>query len=108
MKMFLPASKKCSQENGTQAVRLAVTQAVRILAEKFVMGRSIAEALDRSRRAANADYCYSFDMLGESALTKATAQAYFEAYHEAIGALDGTANSASVKLSALHPRYEVA
>ena len=100
--------KKMLARNGIQAVRLAVTQAVRILAEKFVMGRSIAEALDHSRRAANADYCYSFDMLGESALTKATAQAYFEAYREAIDALGGTTNSVSVKLSALHPRYEFA
>ncbi len=100
--------KKLLAKSGAQAVRLAITQAMRILAERFVMGRDIAEALERSRQAEKAGYCHSFDMLGEAAMTQAAAQAYFDAYREAIAALAGTANSVSVKLSALHPRYEFA
>jgi RHH-type transcriptional regulator, proline utilization regulon repressor / proline dehydrogenase / delta 1-pyrroline-5-carboxylate dehydrogenase len=98
--------KKLLAKSGTPAVRLAITQAIRILAQRFVMGRNIAEALERSRPAENAGYCHSFDMLGEAAMTEAAALAYFEAYREAIAALAGTANSVSVKFSALHPRYE--
>ena len=100
--------KQWLARSGMHAVYLAITQATRILAERFVMGRSIAEALNRSRAVANTGNSYSFDMLGEAAMTKTTAQAYFAAYHEAINALNGTTNSVSVKLSALHPRYEFA
>ena len=98
--------KKLLAKSGTQALRVAITHAMRILADRFVMGRTIAEALERSRGAEKAGYCHSFDMLGEAAMTEAVAHAYFEAYRSAIAALAGTANSISVKLSALHPRYE--
>ena len=100
--------KQLLAKNGVKAVRLAITQAMRILAGRFVLGRDITEALARSRQAERAGYCHSFDMLGEAALTASAADAYFEAYRTAIAALDGTANSLSVKLSALHPRYEFA
>jgi RHH-type transcriptional regulator, proline utilization regulon repressor / proline dehydrogenase / delta 1-pyrroline-5-carboxylate dehydrogenase len=100
--------KQWLARSGMHAVHLAITHATRILAERFVMARSIAEALDRSRAVANTGNSYSFDMLGEAAMTKTTAQAYFAAYREAIGVLSGTAHSISVKLSALHPRYEFA
>ena len=96
--------KQMLARSGIHAVRLAITQATRLLAERFVMGRSIAEALNRSSTAE----LYSFDMLGEAAMTETAAQAYFAAYREAIDALAGTGNSVSVKLSALHPRYEFA
>jgi RHH-type transcriptional regulator, proline utilization regulon repressor / proline dehydrogenase / delta 1-pyrroline-5-carboxylate dehydrogenase len=102
---------------GEPVIRLAVRQAMRIMGHQFVMGRTIDEALARSRKGANAAYRYSFDMLGEAALTERDAQRYLQAYREAIAAM-GRANagatgrdpfaapSISVKLSALHPRYE--
>jgi RHH-type transcriptional regulator, proline utilization regulon repressor / proline dehydrogenase / delta 1-pyrroline-5-carboxylate dehydrogenase len=66
-------------------LRLAVRQAMKIMAEQFVMGRTIAEALKRGREAR--PYRYSFDMLGESALTFADAERYFAAYVAAIRAI---------------------
>ncbi|MFY2763685.1 bifunctional proline dehydrogenase/L-glutamate gamma-semialdehyde dehydrogenase PutA [Arenimonas sp. MALMAid1274] len=101
---------------GEPAIRLAVRQAMRIMGHQFVMGRTIAEALERSRKGEQAKYLYSFDMLGEAAFTQADADRYFAAYRDAIGAIGAggpypdvlNAPSISVKLSALHPRYELA
>ncbi|MES2857668.1 MAG: bifunctional proline dehydrogenase/L-glutamate gamma-semialdehyde dehydrogenase PutA [Pseudomonadota bacterium] len=99
---------------GEPVIRTAVRQAMKIMGHQFVMGRTIGEALDRSRKGDNAAYRYSFDMLGEGALTGADAARYLEAYRQAIHAIGRTgpfadvfaAPSISVKLSALHPRYE--
>jgi RHH-type proline utilization regulon transcriptional repressor/proline dehydrogenase/delta 1-pyrroline-5-carboxylate dehydrogenase len=100
---------------GEPVIRLAVRQAMRIMGHQFVMGRTIDEALARSRKGANAAYRYSFDMLGEGALTDKDALRYLEAYRLAIHAIGQhsgasadvfAAPSISVKLSALHPRYE--
>lgn len=110
------AFKRLVARSGEPVIRLGVRQAMRIMGHQFVMGRNIGEALGRSRHGANARERYSFDMLGEGALTSADAQRYFEAYCAAIDAIgDGAkhsdvtaAPSISVKLSALHPRYEVA
>src|SRR3569623_940199 len=103
---------------GEPVIRLALKQAMRILGEQFVMGRDIGEALTRSAAAAQVHARYSFDMLGEAAVTDRDAQRYTAAYLHAIGALarHTTARhdtifarpSISVKLSALHPRYEFA
>jgi RHH-type proline utilization regulon transcriptional repressor/proline dehydrogenase/delta 1-pyrroline-5-carboxylate dehydrogenase len=100
---------------GEPVVRAAMLQAIRILGTQFVMGRSIEEALERSREGANAVYRYSFDMLGEAALTWQGADDYLNAYLHAIDAVavdadaeDDARPSISVKLSALHPRYEPA
>ncbi|MEO1245514.1 MAG: bifunctional proline dehydrogenase/L-glutamate gamma-semialdehyde dehydrogenase PutA [Pseudomonadota bacterium] len=100
---------------GEPVVRAAMRQAMRIMGHQFVMGRTIQEALKRSHNKSNRDYRYSFDMLGEAALTKADAERYLDAYFDAIGRIgDGlyeqstdifSAPSISVKLSALHPRY---
>jgi RHH-type proline utilization regulon transcriptional repressor/proline dehydrogenase/delta 1-pyrroline-5-carboxylate dehydrogenase len=99
---------------GEPVVRLAVRQAMRIMGHQFVMGRTIDEALARSRKGEQAAYRYSFDMLGEGALTATDAARYLEAYRRAIHAIGAggpyanvlAAPSISVKLSALHPRYE--
>ena len=99
---------------GEPVIRLAVRQAMRIMGHQFVMGRTIGEALARSRKGPNAMFRYSFDMLGEAALTRRDADRYFQAYLDAIDAIGATgpfadeitAPSISVKLSALHPRYE--
>jgi RHH-type transcriptional regulator, proline utilization regulon repressor / proline dehydrogenase / delta 1-pyrroline-5-carboxylate dehydrogenase len=99
---------------GEPLVRAAFRQAMRIMGHQFVMGRTIAEALERSTSAEHRLYRHSFDMLGEAALTKGDADRYLNAYREAIVAISGTvtdraepwAPSISVKLSALFPRYE--
>ncbi|GAA0255723.1 bifunctional proline dehydrogenase/L-glutamate gamma-semialdehyde dehydrogenase PutA [Rhodanobacter caeni] len=101
---------------GEPAIRLAVRQAMRIMGHQFVMGRTIDEALDRCAKKENARYRYSYDMLGESAITAETAERYQEDYRRAITAIGARgpfanhtdAPSISVKLSALYPRYEVA
>ena len=100
---------------GEPMVRTAMRQAMRIMGHQFVMGRTIKEALDNSLTGANKRYRYTFDMLGEAALTTADADRYFEAYRSAIGSLSARVReypdeearpSISVKLSAMHPRFE--
>jgi RHH-type proline utilization regulon transcriptional repressor/proline dehydrogenase/delta 1-pyrroline-5-carboxylate dehydrogenase len=94
-------------------MREAMETAMRIMGRQFVMGRTIDEALKRGGE--SPEWRYSFDMLGEAARTAADAARYLEAYHkaiEAIGRASGgkgpiAANGISIKLSALHPRYEV-
>jgi RHH-type proline utilization regulon transcriptional repressor/proline dehydrogenase/delta 1-pyrroline-5-carboxylate dehydrogenase len=95
--------------------RAALRQAMRVLGHQFVMGRSIGEALQRTHGVSESRYSYSFDMLGEAAITATDAQRYLEKYRDAISELgrdvrQAPAGSArpgiSVKLSALHPRYE--
>jgi RHH-type transcriptional regulator, proline utilization regulon repressor / proline dehydrogenase / delta 1-pyrroline-5-carboxylate dehydrogenase len=96
---------------GEPFVRQAVGAAMKMMGEVFVMGRTIDEAMRRMKKAENAGFTASFDMLGEAARTFPDGQRYFEAYAGAIAAVgsDPTAgHSISVKLSALHPRYEVA
>jgi RHH-type proline utilization regulon transcriptional repressor/proline dehydrogenase/delta 1-pyrroline-5-carboxylate dehydrogenase len=99
---------------GEPVVRTAMRQAMRIMGHQFVMGRDIREALDNSLSGNNRAYRYTFDMLGEAALTAEDADRYGESYRAAIEALRERARdddeaarpSISVKLSALHPRYE--
>jgi RHH-type proline utilization regulon transcriptional repressor/proline dehydrogenase/delta 1-pyrroline-5-carboxylate dehydrogenase len=97
---------------GLPTVRVATRQAMRLLGSHFVLGQTIEEAL--SRAGSHREFRYSFDMLGEGARTGADAARYFEAYANAIDAIGARAGNAalparpgiSVKLSALHPRYE--
>ncbi|HUH86186.1 MAG TPA: bifunctional proline dehydrogenase/L-glutamate gamma-semialdehyde dehydrogenase PutA [Stellaceae bacterium] len=104
------------QRSGEPVVRQAVTAAMRVVARQFVMGRTIAEALERARAAERVGYRHSYDMLGEAARTAADAERYFAAYDAAITAIGASvegrevvaAPGISVKLSALHPRYEEA
>lgn len=113
---FASALRRLVGRAGEPAIRLAVRQAMRIMGHQFVMGRTINEALDRCAKKEYAIYRYSYDMLGESALTSETAERYQQDYRNAIAAIGARgpfanhtdAPSISVKLSALHPRYEVA
>ncbi|MGB8892873.1 MAG: bifunctional proline dehydrogenase/L-glutamate gamma-semialdehyde dehydrogenase PutA [Pseudolabrys sp.] len=97
---------------GLPAVRAATRQAMRLLGSHFVLGRTIHEAL--SRAGSHREFLYSFDMLGEAARTGEDAKRYFESYANAIDAIGKSGGSEtlpkrpgiSVKLSALHPRYE--
>ncbi|MFP7722902.1 bifunctional proline dehydrogenase/L-glutamate gamma-semialdehyde dehydrogenase PutA [Lysobacter sp. A3-1-A15] len=110
------AFKRLVGRVGEPVIRLAVRQAMKIMGHQFVMGRTIGEALARAGKGSNASYRYSFDMLGEAALTADDAARYLQAYRDAIEAMGrGGAHagkevfgapSISVKLSALHPRYE--
>ena len=101
--------------SGEPLIRQALNGAMRILAGQFVMGRTIGEALERAE--AEGRCRYSFDMLGEAAHTAADAARYFEAYRGAIAAIGEAAPGGgesqskpglSIKLSALHPRFEFA
>jgi RHH-type proline utilization regulon transcriptional repressor/proline dehydrogenase/delta 1-pyrroline-5-carboxylate dehydrogenase len=97
----------------TPLVRRAMQFAIRSLSDQFIFGHNIQAALARAGRAAGRGYRYSFDMLGEAALTAHDAQRYFLAYQQAIHAVGAAyrgqgplaGGSVSVKLSALHPRY---
>ncbi len=96
---------------GEPFVRQAVGAAMRMMGEIFVMGRTIDEAMARMRKGENKGFTASFDMLGEAARTIPDAARYFNAYTGAIDAVGkdpAAGHSISVKLSALHPRYEVA
>ena len=98
---------------GEPVVRRAVAQAMKLLGKQFVLGRDIDEAVDEARALEKRGYTYSYDMLGEAARTHADAVRYHEAYANAIARLAKIGGSdvrsrpgISVKLSALHPRYE--
>jgi RHH-type transcriptional regulator, proline utilization regulon repressor / proline dehydrogenase / delta 1-pyrroline-5-carboxylate dehydrogenase len=97
---------------GLPAVRAATRQAMRLLGSHFVLGQTIEEALRRAD--SQREFLYSFDMLGEGARTGADAHRYFESYANAIREIGKASGNEtlprrpgiSVKLSALHPRYE--
>lgn len=105
------ALRRLISRAGEPFVRQAVGAAMKRMGEVFVMGRTIEEATKRMKKPENKGFTASFDMLGEAARTKADAERYFQAYFEAIRAVGRdpkAGHSISVKLSALHPRYEVA
>ncbi|MEM7171041.1 MAG: bifunctional proline dehydrogenase/L-glutamate gamma-semialdehyde dehydrogenase PutA [Pseudomonadota bacterium] len=100
---------------GEPVIRTAVGQAMEEMGSQFVLGRTIDEAIKRGQKMVAKGYTYSYDMLGEAARTEADALSYYDGYARAIAAIAGHATAAdirdnpgiSVKLSALHPRYEV-
>ncbi len=106
--------KRLVSSLGEPVVRRAVLQAMRIMGGQYVLGRTIDEALNRGEADNRPGTRFSFDMLGEGARTDEDAQRYYRSYAEAIRRIvaAGTsatvreANGISVKLSALHPRYE--
>lgn len=96
---------------GLPALRGAARQAMRLMGRHFVAGETIDAALARFETQTKRQYRYSFDMLGEAARTAEDAERYFSSYAAAIEAIGAHASAAlqpgvSVKLSALHPRYE--
>ncbi|OWW19054.1 trifunctional transcriptional regulator/proline dehydrogenase/L-glutamate gamma-semialdehyde dehydrogenase [Noviherbaspirillum denitrificans] len=100
-------------KGGEPLIRKGVDLAMRMLGNQFVTGQTIAEALDNSRPNEARGYRYSYDMLGEAALTEEDAANYYNAYENAVHAIGRASNGRgikdgpgiSVKLSALHPRY---
>ena len=106
--------RRLSTTLGEPVVRRATLQAMRIMGGQYVLGRTISEALTRGTTETPRGTRFSFDMLGEGARTASDASNYFHSYAEAIRTIGVTvkardvyaANGISVKLSALHPRYQ--
>lgn len=108
--------KRFFEKTSEPIIRRAVAEMMRILGKQFIVGETIQEALDRSVKRENEGYSFSYDMLGEAARTKEDAERYFNAYQNSIHAIGEHSKKKgyiagpgiSVKLSALHPRYEFA
>lgn len=110
---LLGALTRLVGKTGEPLIRQGVQLAMQMLGEQFVTGETIAQALLRARSMESKGFRYSYDMLGEAALTAEDANRYFQSYEQAIHAI-GKASSGrgvlegpgiSIKLSALHPRY---
>ena len=107
------ALRRAIVRHGEPLLRKGVEMAMRLMAEQFVTGETIAEALEVASRREAQGFRYSYDMLGEAAMTEADAERYFASYADAIHAIgDASPNRGiyqgpgiSIKLSALHPRY---
>jgi len=101
---------------GEPVIRTAVSRAMKEMGRQFVLGETIDKAMKRAKDLEAKGYTYSYDMLGEAARTEGDARRYHLSYSKAITAIAGAAKGndirtnpgISVKLSALHPRYEVA
>lgn len=100
-------------KGGIPLIRAGVDYGMRLLGKQFVTGQTITEALHNGKEREKMGYRYSFDMLGEAAMTEEDAQRYYQDYVNAIHAIGKDAkqvgvyegNGISVKLSAIHPRY---
>ena len=107
------ALRRIVGRGGEPLIRKGVDLAMRLMGEQFVTGQTIEEALEHAREREARGFRFSYDMLGEAALTAEDAQRYFAAYEQAIDAIGAAAASRgivqgpgiSIKLSALHPRY---
>ncbi len=108
--------KTLVKRGGEPFIRKTMAHAMKILGNQFVMGQTISKALKRSEPLEKQGYLFSYDMLGEAARTMKDADRYFNAYQKAIekigeataGKSPITGSGISIKLSALHPRYEYA
>jgi RHH-type transcriptional regulator, proline utilization regulon repressor / proline dehydrogenase / delta 1-pyrroline-5-carboxylate dehydrogenase len=106
--------KRLVSRSGEPIIRQAMKQAMRIMGKQFVLGRTIDEALTIARPLEKEGYRFSYDMLGEAAFTMEDAERYFASYRAALKTIGSTSKggdifgraSISVKLSALHPRYD--
>jgi RHH-type proline utilization regulon transcriptional repressor/proline dehydrogenase/delta 1-pyrroline-5-carboxylate dehydrogenase len=115
-KGFMDAIGNLTRRLSEPVIRKSIAQAMKILGYQFVMGETITDALKRSKSSENKAYLHSYDMLGEAACTKEDAQRYYQSYAEAIEKIGQTKAegsifsqpSISIKLSALHPRYDLA
>jgi len=115
-KGFLDALGGVTRRLSEPVIRKSISHAMKILGHQFVMGETIGNALKRVKLDEQKGYTHSYDMLGEAARTKEDADRYYQAYAQAIEAIgkvkiEGnifSQPSISVKLSALHPRYELA
>lgn len=101
---------------GEPVIRTAATHAMKEMGRQFVLGQTIEKALSRAKDLEKKHYTYSYDMLGEAAMTAQDAQRYARSYRDAMTSIAAACTKGSVqanpgisvKLSALHPRYDVA
>ncbi len=108
------ALRRITARGGEPLIRKGVDVAMRMMGEQFVTGETIREALANARRLESRGFSYSYDMLGEAALTGHDAERYLQSYIDAIHAIGRASNGRgvyggpgiSIKLSALHPRYQ--
>lgn len=108
--------KRLMSKAGGSVIRPLILQGMKIIGKQFVMGRTIDEALTRAKKLEAVGYRYSYDMLGEAARTAKDASVYFKSYQTAIAAIGDASKGLdyihgpgiSIKLSAIHPRYELA
>lgn len=115
-KGFMKVLKKLFDRGGEPLIRKAIGTVMQILGRQFVMGETIESAVKRAKDYENKGYSYSYDMLGEAARTMEDVERYFTAYEHAIDYIGRTTEGEqifyrpgiSIKLSALHPRYEFA
>lgn len=110
--------QKITHKLGDPVAEQAIRQAMKMIGEQFVAGKTIDEGLSHGIKEKEEGYCHSYDMLGEAALCQADVERYFNAYSQAIRDVAPAAHSegdffeniqrdsVSIKLSALHPRYE--
>jgi RHH-type proline utilization regulon transcriptional repressor/proline dehydrogenase/delta 1-pyrroline-5-carboxylate dehydrogenase len=106
--------KKTLGKVGEPVIRKAMNIAMKVMGQQFVLGETIEEAVQRAENKERKGYVYSYDMLGEGARTQKDADIYFDAYSESIKVIGKAAKGKgprkspgiSVKLSAIHPRYE--
>jgi RHH-type proline utilization regulon transcriptional repressor/proline dehydrogenase/delta 1-pyrroline-5-carboxylate dehydrogenase len=106
--------KKTLGKVGEPVIRKAMNIAMKVMGQQFVMGETIEDAVRRAQEKERSGYVYSYDMLGEGARTQSDADDYFNAYAQAIKVIGQAAKGKgprrspgiSVKLSAIHPRYE--
>ncbi|WP_313078802.1 trifunctional transcriptional regulator/proline dehydrogenase/L-glutamate gamma-semialdehyde dehydrogenase [Pulveribacter sp.] len=110
------ALRRLTARGGEPLIRKGVDVAMRMMGEQFVTGETIAQALHNAHRLDARGFRYSYDMLGEAALTAQDAERYMQSYIDAVHSI-GRASAGrgvyegpgiSIKLSALHPRYQVA
>lgn len=111
------ALQKFLERSSAPIIQNAIRRAMKVLGQQFVLGRNMKEAFKRGHLNHEKGYRHSFDMLGEAARTEADAERYFHAYQNAIAQIKKNndvqnnvyqADGISIKLSALHPRYEFA
>jgi RHH-type proline utilization regulon transcriptional repressor/proline dehydrogenase/delta 1-pyrroline-5-carboxylate dehydrogenase len=108
--------KKTMGRLGEPVIRKAMKIAMKVMGRQFVMGESIEDAVERAETKETQGYVYSYDMLGEGARTSRDAERYYQSYVKAIEVIGKAANGRgprkspgiSVKLSAIHPRYDFA
>tara|TARA_A100001391_G_scaffold48774_4_gene29058 strand:+ start:49268 stop:52762 length:3495 start_codon:yes stop_codon:yes gene_type:complete len=111
----LSAVQSAAKRLGAPVVRASVQRAMRVLGGQFVLGESIEEAMKRARKWEKQGATYSYDMLGEAAVTAKDSEVFFDAYMHALDEIAKAAKSddirenpgLSIKLSALYPRYEM-
>ena len=112
----LSTLRKMANKSSDTVIRKSLKTAMHIIARQFVMGETINSALEKARKLEKQGYIFSYDMLGEGARNQSQAEEYYDSYLNAIGQVADahpqnddlySRPSISIKLTALHPRYEL-